>query len=58
MAAKSKGEYDRGITSVVASSIRVKKQIVIHTDPISSELSHPAESSYLFAINEGPRTSY
>ena len=32
MAAKSRGEYDQGITSIKASSVTVAKQSVIHTD--------------------------
>ena len=53
MAAKSKGEYDRGITSVVASSIKVKEQIVVHTDAISSRSSYYGDFlSSLHAIKE------
>ena len=36
-AAKSRGVFDKGITSVVASSIIMKAQNVIHTDPRSGE---------------------
>jgi hypothetical protein len=32
LAAKSRGEYDQGITSVKATSVTIQEQDIIHTD--------------------------
>ena len=51
--AKSQGDFDRGITNVTAASIKLRKKIAIHQDPVSCENSPPnfANSAFQFTVS-------